>query len=765
MSLRRRRSASLGCITLIAVFFLAVSAFGLAYQTKPSYKIEVGSRTDEPYVSGFLTKEPAEDKRVKGWDGFDYRWSQYESKIDLPGLGSQPLTVTLRVTPNINPHPGLQVFINEKNEVPAQYLYIPAREDFYELSFPVQAKWFPDGNLHIKLITGVWRPCEVAKGNNDCRKLGILLDWVKVEPDLKAPSSTLIRPPDDIFIPLVISSVLVLLIFLSIGLPPLFALLASAGAIGGVTCWLMFDRLNLTELVSRDFVRSLFFIWVGTYIAAEWGPHIFKAIGIAVTRRETGWLAAIFLFQFVILWGVMSHPMFSSSDLGLNVHLLEATQKGQLVFPQELPKQRGFAPYPPAYYLGLLPFTNFTDQSSQAFGTLIKVAGSMLQATEIFFVFYLASLLRRFPVRVTEAQLAVHERVEREWEEGTNWAGIMGAAFYTLCKFPYYIFSQGNYSNLFGVWALLLFVCVTVGTLSYLREIHLPKNVSAREKSPRPLPELLTIAISSYSPSTLALLDPPQAPGPIYKEEQEVGPSLSQRYFSRLLQGWRSKVWPVMAVTLRYLLPLALLVLVFTAHYGTFLFTNVFMLGYIIVLGGLGGRAGRRDAIYLLCCYVSALLISYLLYYKEVASLMTSPGGAKNSASESVTVFSFVGWLWNDLVSQFGFIVIIAALAGTILRIASSGWKQTLRQITPIGAALIALTLAVVAFAGSQYFLSLENRFELYLLPLVALAAGAFLGRVWRSGWAGVLLVCAVFLFQFLEVLAFWLDRITYYFE
>jgi hypothetical protein len=252
-----------------------------------------------------------------------------------------------------------------------------------------------------------------------------------------------------------------------------------------------------------------------------------------------------------------------------------------------------------------------------------------------------------------------------------------------------------------------------------------------------------------------------------YEEEVITGPSLSQRYFSRLLEAWRTKIWPVMAVTLRYLLPLASLVLVFTAHYGVFLFTNIFMITYVVVLGALGGRAGLRDALYLLCCHVSALLISFGLYYKEVANLMTSPGGAnlEHPPLTAERIVSFVGWLWSDLVSQFGLIVIIAAIAGTALRLTASSWKQTLGHISPASASLLALTLTVFAFAGAQYFLELENRFELYALPLVALMVGAFLGRVWRSGWAGVVLVSAVFLFQFLEVLAFWLYRVTFYFQ
>ncbi|NWJ96662.1 MAG: hypothetical protein HXX20_12835 [Chloroflexi bacterium] len=757
MKQKRRFSASLGCLTLIAVFFLAVSAFGLAYQAKPAYKIEVGSRLDEPYVLGFEAKEPAEAQRGKEWDGFDYRWARSESKIDLPGLGSQPLTVTLRVSPGLAPKPYLKILVNEKHQVPDSYLVMVTSEDLYELSFPVPADWFADGNLHLKLQSAVWVPAEVIPGNRDYRKLGILLDWFKVEP-AQQTFFPLIRPPDDIFIPLVISSMLVLLIFLSIGLTPPYALLLSGGLLAGASYWLVFDRLNLTELISRDFVRSIFFMWVAVFLVAEIGSKVYKVLGLKVTRREMGWLAAIFLFQFVMLWGFMQHPMFTSSDLGLNIHRLQDVMRGNLLFPQELPNGQ-LAPYPPAYYLLLLPFTNLVPTDDVGIGVLIKVASSLLQASEVFFIFYLSGLFRHPPNRVKVAALPL----EREWEEGSNWAGLLAAAFYTVCKYPYYIFSQGNHTNLFGVFALLLFICVTTGTLSYLSRMEGVKIWRALLVKPLAQPE----SPSSVSKSTKTYSSAPLATTPTEVaefEESPIGPSLAQRYFSRLVERWRRQVWPLLAITLRYLLPLALLVLVFTAHYGLFLFANGFMLAYVAILGLWGGRAGRRDALYLLACYVSALLMAFLLYYRLVLNLMSSPGNKAQFKLTLALVGDIILWLWRNMVYEFGLIVVLAALTGAILWLIRPGWRQLGRGITPLGGALLALTLTVITFALLSYLIGLESRFQLYLLPLVALAAGAFFGRLWRSGWAGVLLVSAIFLFQFLEVLSFWLSRMTYYF-
>jgi len=774
---KRRRSASLGCITLIAIFFLAVSAFGLAYQARPSYKIEIGSRLDEAYVTGFRTKEPDDNVRQKkDWDGFDYRFTNAESKIDLPGLGSQPLTVTLRVSPSRNPTPALKVLVNEKYLVPAEYLVIPAREDFFALSFPVPANAFADGNLHLKLQSEVWQPAEVIAGSNDKRKLGILLDWVKLEPgSLPNSGFNLIRPPTDIFVPLVISSLLLLLIFFSIGVPPLYAFLASVGAIGGVSYWLVFDRLNLTELLSRDFVRSLFFIGVAVYAAARSGPRIFKAIGLPVNRREAGWLAAIFLFQFIILWGFMSHPQFTSSDLGLNIHLLQSAQAGNLYFPQLLPNKQ-LAPYPPAFYLLLLPFTNFTDNSDAGLGSLIKVAGSFLQASEIFFIFYLSGLLRR-PLKayLPHRHLLGPDHSQYEWEEGTNWAGLIAAAFYTVSRYPYYIFSQGNYTNLFGIWTLLLFICVTVGTLSYLRDhcrptVSLKNSVETVPTQLRALSQTMPVNSGTGQSAGVALLEPlfvrpGQLSQPkIYGEAKEAGPGRAKRYFSRLLAGWRKRIWPILAVTLRYLVPMALLVLVFTAHYAIFLFANVFVLATTLVLALTGGREGRREAVYLFCCQLGALLISFLLYYRQTTSLLGSPGNKSDIQLSPELLIDIPLWFWRDLVYQAGLLVTLAVVGGLLLAFIQPDWRQRLTRPGLVGAVLFALTISTLGFAVVAYIVGIDSRFQLYLLPLVTIVAGTFLGRIWRTGWPGMVVVCAIFLFQMLEMLAFWLDRVTYYF-
>jgi hypothetical protein len=160
---------------------------------------------------------------------------------------------------------------------------------------------------------------------------------------------------------------------------------------------------------------------------------------------------------------------------------------------------------------------------------------------------------------------------------------------------------------------------------------------------------------------------------------------------------------------------------------------------------------------------VAALLISFLLYYRLVVNLMSSPSNKAQISFTLELVVKIISWLWRNMVYEFGWIVVLAALTGATLWVVRPGWKQQ-GKISPVGAALLALTLTVLTFATLTYVIGLESRFQLYLLPLVALAAGAFFGRLWRSGWAGVLMVSTIFLFQLLEVLSFWLERITYYF-
>ena len=743
----RRPIAGVGCAALVVIFFVAVAVYGLAYQAKPSYFIQVGARIDRPYLeeATFFTREPAEKERTP--DGFDYRFTSKRnpSLIDLPGIGSQAVNLTLRVNSSENPNPQFKVYVNN-TLIDPNLTQPPPQNQWKEIVIPVQADMFKDGSLHLKLDSSIWKP----KG--DSRELGILLDWVKVEPTQPGFLSPGVRPPDDKFIPLILVTVLSVLIFLTLGIPAPYALLGGCGVIGGFSFWLVNDRLSLTTFIAENFLRTIFFLWVGVFLLVELMPSLFRLLGINLTRREAGWLTGFFLLALVLLLGGQLDPQFTSSDIGLNVRVLQSqVLKGVLVDSEPLPNNQ-LAPYPPAYYISLIPFTALIDGSRESFETLFKVASSLLQASGVFMVFYLSSLIRR-PQLELASKLSLAG--SHEYEQDTNWAGLVAAGFYAISKYPFLIFSQGNHANLFGAWAFLLLVCALGGTLTYLR---LPWQLPAL---PRPV----------------------QNPLFTREKEEEADENLTQRFFLRQLQRWRnSKAREVARSRLfkvaRYLLPLLALFVALVGHYGTFLFTNAFIICLILVLLLLGGTVGRREALYLAIIYFSAIALALALYYYNFVALIGEQLGRSMGGTPApdlkprppFDLFSSISRIYSDSRIYFGLLVLVVAVGGGVLWLIGylerRGWHwfKVGVPIYPISAVLLALGLTCAAFAFLERIQGIESRFQLYLMPLIALAAGNLLGRVWRSGMGGVVFVSALFLFQLLDSLTFWLDRITYYF-
>ena len=722
-ALSRGRQTGVGCITLVAVFFVAVLSFGLAYQTRPTYKIDLGEKLDRPFVVGFEEREIAKQPDEKGQlHEISFRWSHATGYLNLPGLGSQPLSVTLRYTPSSNPKSDLVVFVNNKNQA---VLSPPINQDGWLVqSFGVPSGWFPDGHLHLKFQTTTFQP----KG--DPRELGLAFDWVVVRPD-EAAGGGFIRPADSVFLTLIFTAVLAVLIFLSIGVPVAWALGAVGVLIAGFTYWLINDRLSLTSLLEQDFIRVLFFLWVSAYLIARYLPRLFRTMGLAAGRLEGGWLAGLFLLQFVVLYFVQLHPLFKSSDIGLHIHKFEAVQGGQLVFSEDLPGNLP-APYPPAFYVLLQPFTLLSGSNEAQLGSLITLVNSILAASGVFLVYYLATLLRGPIVHQVEYQDSyIRLKSSQLGANGPDWGALLAAAFYTLNRFQFFIFSQGNETNLFGAWIFLLFLAVLAGTLNYLRH-------------PRPH----IVPVSNVLPPPT----PARASSTFGRWQRQVS------YWSRQI------LWPRLDRGVRALLPVGLLWVVFLSHYGTFLFTNVFMVIYLLIMLGLGGKAGRREALYLGVCWLVALILAVALYYYNFLDVITSQlGGSKSGIPRpSLDLGASLKAFYVSSRDNFGLIVLMAALGGLALiivrRFRQPGWWQ----VEPVSGALIALTLSSLAFALAEA-IQRESRYQLYFVTALVIVAGYWLGQVWRRGWAGRVLVISLFLFQFLTALLFWLDRVTYY--
>jgi hypothetical protein len=502
----------------------------------------------------------------------------------------------------------------------------------------------------------------------------------------------------------------------------------------------------------------------------------------------------------------MLHPQFVASDVGLDVHNLQRVEQGNYFFTTALPNGL-LQPYPPSFYLVLWPFTTLTDNAEPTLINLIQLVNAILQASGVFLIYYLAAMLRQLPRQVTDHDLIVREEMEHSWEVGTNWAGLLACGVYIVCRYVYYIFSQGNVTNLFGAWAFLLFFTVTAGTLGYFRRqanlstANLPafSNIVHYRRSQKAITDSpLTLSTQSSQPELL-IADQDQELN-IALDPSKDKPVTIPTTLIVIIERWDKQlkqiIWPRLRSTLRYLLPLLILIVVLTSHYGVFLFTNVFMVITIGLLGLFGGSRGRRDALYLGIIYGLALLIAFFLYYSHFTDIFaqqfSSFGGNSNNKTPKTNTNSFdliasLKRLYANSRDDFGLAILLAAGGGILLWLQS--WWQTrphleLAQTKPqqwlkssslqlanllfgrinsLNALLLSLFLTSSLFALLSEIVGLESRYQLYLLPLIALASGSLLGRLWRSSFAGVIMVSSLFLFQLLVTISYWLSRVTYY--
>ena len=143
-------------------------------------------------------------------------------------------------------------------------------------------------------------------------------------------------------------------------------------------------------------------------------------------------------------------------------------------------------------------------------------------------------------------------------------------------------------------------------------------------------------------------------------------PSALTRFFIRLAEGWNKKIWPPLVVALRYLLPLASLLLVFLSHYGTFLFANVFMIVYIGVISLAGGKVARRDVYYLVGCWLVAFTLAFMLYYYNHFDLILNQftggvgGNSSGAAKSPFDLFGTFRKIYTDSREWFGMVVLLA---------------------------------------------------------------------------------------------------------
>jgi hypothetical protein len=380
-----------------------------AYQYKRDYTVEVADLRSTPYLSGFndIEKNTTDPS-------LSYRWSKGSAEVDFPGIGNQPVQVTISTIGSRPDGEPPAVMFTARGE---QFTLQTQAAEHSDTFFVDRGAQPLDGDLDIHFSVPAFTP------PGDARELGVIIRRVVVQ-----PADYGLRPP--VFPPV---GTLGLLTVGLVGLYALFLLLSRrrpwalgvvwAGALLA-TLGILFARPDLALLADE---LPVVLAWaIGLGLAAQ-------ACMALLLRRDSEARYSVplalallaFAFAFMLRFGGLIYPQFLTSDLLLHVHNVQDVLGGNLVFTEPLPDGRA-VPYPPAYYLLVSALSIFTGDSDAGLGLALKWSASVLDAVACLGLFWAGS---------------------RIWG---RWVGALAALAYLAVPGVFDLFSAGNYTNLFG---------------------------------------------------------------------------------------------------------------------------------------------------------------------------------------------------------------------------------------------------------------------------------------------------------------------------
>ncbi|MFL5733614.1 MAG: hypothetical protein ACJ78Q_10475 [Chloroflexia bacterium] len=412
---------------LYLLLLLSLATWSLAYQYKTTYTIDVGGLHDDAFVFGFNAKERNAS--------LDYRWSGPKSSIRLPGIGNEPVLVTITTVGNRPPGepPPAIVIEARRRSYTVQTTTGPHSDSFnFERGDPT------DGSFELSITSPVFSP------PGDPRRLGVIVDKLSVAPGDPGLRPFVYPPPDTLGFMLLGLVFCFLAVLVATGNSRL-ALFASYLLALAATALVIFARPELGLLAPN------------LPTVSAWGLALALIAGVVLAGAEDPALAArnrwpgaspvslvhrlgvlAFGAAFVLRFGGLIYPQFLTSDIMLHVHNIQRVFNGQWVFPGFLPDGTP-VPYPPALYVLLAPLAWFLGSSDDTLGFLLKWSAALLDAA-------------------TCLGLA--------WAGLRLWSGAVGgiaALVYALSPAPFDLFSAGNYSNLFAQSAFnLTLLCAAV---------------------------------------------------------------------------------------------------------------------------------------------------------------------------------------------------------------------------------------------------------------------------------------------------------------
>jgi hypothetical protein len=315
--------------------FLALMAFSLVllvlvYQLPHATMVDVGSSADTRSIQGFYFSEEQAGSSV--------RWSGPIARVAFDGVGIRPWRLRLRAS-GLRPT-GTAAVILAVNGQPLAQVNLAGDMREYEFAVPA-ALLGPSGNVVVTLQTATFT------APPDTRDLGIMVDWLRLEPDGTAP----VIPPPLMLAGFVLAIALCFLAFVRLGGP------VQAGLLGGLVLAL--------PLAAGLAVDPLF--------VAHYGPWLLVALAALAlagqrARQATWWewAALVVLGWSLYCFGVRALDFYRTGlppgDFTIYFDAAKGLRLGQPLYNWEAARQIPNGPvykYPPLFAMLLAPATVF----------------------------------------------------------------------------------------------------------------------------------------------------------------------------------------------------------------------------------------------------------------------------------------------------------------------------------------------------------------------------------------------------------------------
>ncbi len=314
--------AALGLLRTPAFYLLLLAAVGAwvaAYQQKRVYTVVVGGLEDDAYVAGFHDKEKT--------PAFPYRWTEGLSTVVFPGIGNEPVELSL-VTSGSRP------------DLPPPVITVTARG----LDFPIQTQpqlhtdtlSLPRGNLlEDDLTVRIEAPTFNVERTTQSRgrDLGVTVLSVSVAP-AGYGLRPLVAPPPGAVLSMVVALALFCLSICAATRRRELALGVGALLAGAATVLTVAARPELGLLAPQ--LPALGLWCLGLAVAGRGVLASLLTDGTAGARYAVAAGAAAFVLAFALRYGGLTYPQFRTSDLVLNIHNVEAVLGGDWVFTEPL---------------------------------------------------------------------------------------------------------------------------------------------------------------------------------------------------------------------------------------------------------------------------------------------------------------------------------------------------------------------------------------------------------------------------------------------